>query len=478
MPDITDQQLRATGNVISLSDSTDEHQYLLWQPELAHSRRFPAEFQLRVKLASNRENTLVAPCDGEYPLKHFRGGIGIMHVWDALPNLSDFNHSGLFTLYQKGPNLREFLDRRFLSLADLRRRGRNAREKSGVLPVGLGATDGRGTGWTIARLQTEGEQLASERSQEPPSPEQVIRLGFLAAARLNPLWIEPTESASLVRNAFFALPPDAGAIPDEVRTFVCDQLALAMLDRLDTLDRFNSIITDRKADIPRRISKVKGPGGRKVSRDVIRRVYLDLCWQSLVFCGLCVEVQMRAIQVHLPTLSTDSEQLYRLRYYCHPKFGGLPLAMAGERTHFLREAIVDVWGSNGDDKAFAVLNRMLAYYAELNDERRASDRQYASERGNVYVGRASTIESLQVEQAASPEKDREPSFREIVKLVLIERKVAIESDFTGDWVAHLKAHDATHVTFEIECSNPALCSDHRCTVEEMKAAGIKLFKRA
>ena len=75
-----------------------------------------------------------------------------------------------------------------------------------ILPPDLGLdSHGRGRPWGPGKLKDEGEHAVQEAGGDSPNMEDIIRLGFLAAALRHPLQVSDAETNGLVRMTLFDL---------------------------------------------------------------------------------------------------------------------------------------------------------------------------------------------------------------------------------------------------------------------------------
>lgn len=445
---------------------------LEWRPNRELQEYFCPNFSIVMRLVQSAGSTFLEADSEDFIRQAFHGGIGILAASRRLPVFDGFNHHALFTIFQKVQHSREYSSRRFLSVADLRVKDRSlADQLDDVLPRDLGVGHDRRQGkWSISRLLTEGRALAKDRGFKKPNVEDAIRLGFLAAAVLNPLEVDSSHTEALVRSAFFALPPSAGSIPDDTRDFVWEHFAGAMHRRLDTLEQFDSILNDSESRIIREISKRKAPNGQSVDRALVRTIILELGWQSFLFCGECIDVQMKAFEVALPdSLATFVDDAYRLRYYCQSSLGKLPLVMLENRAHFVQQAIQETLDSRGTPESFAVLHRMLDLYGQLIANRRCDDSNYQRRlQARNCEGTRATTRSLENSANLSEIPARStPQFREVGIHFLVRNGVLNLDAVQEDW--HLDMSEAgDQIEFEITSNNETVLGPLRFPLRDLQ----------
>lgn len=247
-----------------------------------------------------------------------------------------------------------------------------------VLPklIGLDA-DGRGCRWKQWEFQQEGRAAAVKAGIEAPSAQDILIHGLTRAARRAPLMANDDKVPGLIRMALFSVGPPTEKPSQEVLTFVAKHVKVALREHLDdSKEEFRRWVEDAKSDLIHRIAKRRDC---PTDRPGVRQAILELGVQSFWIQGECVDAAMRAFQTALPVpLKGYEARLFELLYLAQPRFGNLPLALIKDRFDFLKPAMLRLWSKPASAKARGELFRVIAWFAEVLDNRRTADRRRKS----------------------------------------------------------------------------------------------------
>ncbi|MDB5307237.1 MAG: hypothetical protein JWO38_1439 [Gemmataceae bacterium] len=405
------------------------------------------------------------------------GGFGLLTRRGQMASPQRFSYRASQLLYQLAPGLREHLDRTFARESDLYvpAAGRGGADDRHVLPEDLGR-DGRGNGapWTPRDLLARGRAAAGDPA---PTPAGCIRLGLLAAARLNPMdpaALPEVRARALVRLALFDLGPLDGG-PDEAVIATVEGRLSAALERHggDDTAAFNRWFFKNTDTIVHAIAKQK-KGGGPLPRARVRQALLELVFRSFASVGDCVHVQMTAFARALPDpLTGDERALFDSLYRKQPHLGGLPLVLLHDRFAFLREAILDVWDDPHDPARVGALLQLLSYYGIMVGKKREADRRYKAQSGQQNDrGRPAVILALDPGRDA-PTGPPAGRFQAIAGALRDARGATCRCGSTQDWRATLvAAEEATDpVVIEDECERCGHRETIPVTREQIREAG-------
>ena len=142
----------------------------------------------------------------------------------------------------------------------------------------------------------------------------------------------------------------------------------------DSTEEFDQWIQDRKSNLIGRIAKRKDC---QWTREEVRQAMLELGWRSFKLLAKSIDACTRAFAAALPKpLTKEEKKLFARTYLAHRDLGRIPLVLLRDRFEVLKPAILEIWRNPGSRKAVGVLRRLIWFYAEIVDTRRAGDRQY------------------------------------------------------------------------------------------------------
>jgi hypothetical protein len=257
------------------------------------------------------------PADYSVALECWRWNTGVRHFTPANPKLADFSGytsydlpafaleasvGGQALLWRRGEraphawlpygvarlfmqyaqHLREHLGRtRKLSDAlHLCIAARKIRGEIDALPGDIGLNEkGEGERWNAARLMEEGRLAAKARRITSASDDDIVRLGLLAAAELNPLEMSDAESEFITRATIFLLNTDLPTPSDELLKFVAIKISDSIDKKQDVSnEEFRTWIEDPHSSLIRSIQRASKD---KLGRKEIRAALLELAWLSI-----------------------------------------------------------------------------------------------------------------------------------------------------------------------------------------------------
>jgi hypothetical protein len=287
--------------------------------------------------------------------------------------------------------------------------------KPSVLPETLGLdAAGRGERWGVGRLLKEGRAEAEARGIQGPDATECLQYGLLRAATLNPLWHIPGDKVpKLIRDALYQDAEVDETPSPGVGQVVAERLAEAFERHLeDSGAHFDAWYWGPKNSLVEQLCKQKKAHGGRLSADVVRQALLDLGWEAYGDVAACIHEMLDTFWRLLPHPLTPAEQrLFAQMHLRQAHFGGLPLVLLAERIPVLTPAVTDAWDSAGDDRAVAVMHRVLHYYAEMARARRDADRALQAKRaggpGWGTVAKNIDLESAPDSFACHPEEELE-----------------------------------------------------------------------
>jgi hypothetical protein len=398
-----------------------------WRPPAVIASRVPTGYRLELECRLVGGARCFLPAGGipGFVVQASLAGLALLARLQRLTKEQEQTYDRMRFVWQQAPLVREHLTRGFHAESDLYAAYATG-DQYDVLPDGLGLdTAGAGERVRPGELMAAGAAAARAAGSDAPSTAECIRRGLLEFARANPIdprALQPEHALSLVRMALFDLPDGPKASEEQVAT-VFGKLADAMCKHeRDDQTAFNEWLFGPVADKVKSIAQRKGGGGR-LPREIARRAYLELVWRSHEYAANCVRNATWSFAAALPEPLTATERaLFDALYSGQTYLGGLPLVLVQGRFDFLAEALQAVWVNPHDGQAVGALLRMLAYYGEMANKRRAADAN-AKRRGHARDGN----ENVAGEVPLDPERDQ----RELEEPDEIERMAAAIAAIKG-----------------------------------------------
>jgi hypothetical protein len=181
--------------------------------------------------------------------------------------------------------------------------------------------------------------------------------------------------------ALFSVGPAVDPIDEETGQIVQQEIADVISENLDSSEAFKRFLSDCRGDLVHRLAKRRPRNRRELSRDQVRQILLDVGWDTCRLAAQCIEVQMREFCASLEQpLRSSSLRSFKLLYYRQASLGGLPLIMLRPRLRFFGSAFTEVLETGGTPSSMAVLYRLIDYYSQMMEKRRADDREYQRRR--------------------------------------------------------------------------------------------------
>jgi hypothetical protein len=190
----------------------------------------------------------------------------------------------------------------------------------------------------------------------------------------------------LVRSVLFEVEPREACNPQFV-DIVTERLLTAVHGHLEE-DRaaFEKWFLGSKNSLVHQLSKqTKSPGG-PLEESAVRKVLLQLGWQSYSYAGNCIHAQMRLFQNAIPDPLNERERLlFEHMHQRQPYLGNLPRVLLLPRFGFLQGVLWELWDRLPDLSLVPVLHRLLDYYSVLACRRREADRRIKNGRPIRFV---------------------------------------------------------------------------------------------
>ncbi len=283
-------------------------------------------------------------------------------------------------IFDRGQQLKEHQKRRFRSTADLyvRRTGRGGGVPCFVLPESIGKTaNGTGRPWSPTRLISEGRRRAQAAEHQRPSGERAIAYGLLAAAERNPLVCQVRQVVPLVRRALFDLSEADINQGRRKLNAVTERVFQAIGSHLDDSQaKFDRWFSGPNSNLMKTIASLNARGPR-LSVDQARWGFLELVWRSYEYMTRCIDAFCRQFLLALPApLSRREAILFRHMYFPQSYLGGNSLVLVKERVPQLGPILCELWEKSKSSDARFILYRVLNFYADMIEMRRAADRRF------------------------------------------------------------------------------------------------------
>ena len=314
----------------------------------------------------------------DYLATAFACGLAALTQAFGLSGEQRSSYGAQWLLFQRLLATREHLKNHLGNPASLRvrRSGRSLEARNSILPESVGCnSSGQGRPWTLDHLLDEGRREAHGQGFAKPDRKQCVRYGFLRAARLNPLHIQPNEVPALMRMALY-VSPEGETVDDKTVGQVVERALEAIESHLaDEMDHFSRWLQGRKNSFIGQIAKRKLASGGALKRSVTRRVLFDQGWLAYQHVADCVHTTLYLFRRLLSSPLNDCEnRAFERLHLKQDYFGGLPALMLAERFLQLQPILNNVWEDKDNSEAVAIMHRLLDYYSEMAAARRPVDR--------------------------------------------------------------------------------------------------------
>lgn len=353
---------------------------LIWSP--SPSLDLPAGFNLSLDCLTSQSGVRrVAPNNDaiEFLLQAALAGHAILIRSTGHTPEREFSYGMIRLFFQQAPHFQEHLARSFRRESDLtvERKARADPSQRDVLPHLVHELYSEGDQrLSVGKFLNEGRQAAMEAGHQNPNDEVAIRFGLFEAARAHPIdpaTLSRDEAAAVVRLGLFGLGRHAGAISAEIRDRVVARILAAFEKQQDkSPEDFDRWL--RKPDnIVHAVAKQK-KGGGPIDREIVRGVYADLVFRAHEYVGELSTIALNAVLAALPVpLKSDERAVFEAIYFARPWLGGLSVVMLRDRFPFLREIVLALFADPTNLQVAGSLLRMLEFYGDMSEKRRAAD---------------------------------------------------------------------------------------------------------
>lgn len=354
-----------------------------WTPPDILLEQVPADFALELVCATGIDgNRRFWPPNGyeRFIRESFLGGLAVLDIVKNMDGEARRSYRNMFHVFQRVRSLQEHCRRQFKSVRDLTiaRSGRESQGEADILPDDVGLDAQRvGVPWSPARLISDGRRAARDAGWTSPTTKVAIQYGLDAAARRNPLRLRQAEVDNLVRLSLFDGGPSVERIELKTRRRITEQFLEVLDTHLgDDRETFNNWFTGPKNSLLQQIAKKACRGGEAISVDIVRRVLLDLGWESYRYMTDCMLAQMNWFARSLPEPLTNSERpMFEMLYYPQRHFAKLPLILLAERIPILSIPLQRMMERQPRTNDIQVLHRLLTFYTVMAMNRREADRR-------------------------------------------------------------------------------------------------------
>ena len=373
-------------------DLADQNYRYTWTPPARLNADLPPGFTLALDCVVGADGVrrFRPACQTEtFVSLAFVSGLAILNDVKRLDPETRQSYRAMWLVFGMVQSMREHNKRAFRTARDLyvRPSGRTLHAEWSLLPEDVGQdSDGDGRTWSIRELLDHGREAAKNSGIRNPNSAVAIPLGFVEAAKRNPLLVEPERVLPLVRYALFQINADQSTPGTAFVEVVAERLLRAVQRHLDeSADDFNDWFSGPKSGLLSSLCSMKDEQGRKLRRDEVRQALLQLGWESYQYVAGCIQCAMRYVQNTIG-LTEEERQLFEHSFLPQPYYGGLPLVLLAERAQLLKSVIVQIWQDPSDPSLVPILHRLLHYYAQIAERRRVADRRFKAMRSGTRTG--------------------------------------------------------------------------------------------
>lgn len=156
-----------------------------------------------------------------------------------------------------------------------------------------------------------------------------------------------------------------------------DRLLTAIYPHLeDDNQAFDKWFLGPKNSLIHQLAKQKRSPGGELPEEDVRKVLLELGWQSYQFAANCIHAQMRTFQNAIPEpLSPREALLFEHMHLPQAYLGNFPLILLAPRFGFIKGLLWEIWERLPDRDLLPVFYRLLDFYGEMARRRREADRR-------------------------------------------------------------------------------------------------------
>ena len=304
------------------------------------------------------------------------GGERLLHDRGEIDADNLFSFDQARTLFRYICRRREYLgattkiDETLAAILSNRPNKTNQHTSLSDLGIGSGGEEDR---WDRDRFMSEGRQAAIDAGISDPTAKEIRRYGLLNAAGSNPLEINDEESKSITRLTLFAIGETTEKLTKRQLGYVAHHVRRLLTKHGEDSDEdFEKWIMDSSGNIAHTISKLPDC---ELSRPQVRHALLELGWLAIQMLSSGVDTQMRAFRDALVVPLNEIENLhYSQLFLANPVFGGLTFLLLHERWDFLKDVVLGIWNSPGDQDSIAIARTMMHYYSVLINGQRMTGR--------------------------------------------------------------------------------------------------------
>lgn len=189
------------------------------------------------------------------------------------------------------------------------------------------------------------------------------------------------EIRTLIRLSLFDVGPATTEVDQTTGEIVIKRLLKAMNNHLeDDSEKFATWFFKKADNIVHRISKQKKNGG-PIDRKMVRQVMLETIFYSFQYLGGCLQLAMGEIDQSLPDVINANAKDVALfdDYRQQPVLGNLPLKLLELQMPVLSTVLPLFRNMPDTNLASGTLLRYLQSYAEMVQNKRASEKYYKSQ---------------------------------------------------------------------------------------------------
>ncbi len=325
-------------------------------------------------------NLRIAPRYGAENLisNGFACGLAILEHHQRLSARKLFSYRAYWLAFcwlkERGLKLR----RKFASTSEfiIKRSGRTETDQRYILPADLGLNaSGDGRPWSLDDFLEQGHQAARAAGVQDPDSSETIAHGLMAAALLNPMHLRANEVQPLVRLALYATPRERSP-NDAIREEVIARLSQAWEEhQFDPQAKFSEWCWGSHSNLPKSLANRRTKTSGEISVADVKAVLQDLGWEAYQAISHCLFVSCGWLKNCLiDDFTTYASALFEQFYSPQAVFGNLPLVLISDRMPIIKPILQRLWETPDDPDLIGAFHRVLDYYRQMVESRRAADR--------------------------------------------------------------------------------------------------------